>query len=84
MGSVNVLYLLHMTENIQPSQPYKKLYRSTDNKMITGLLGGLGEFFDIDPTLLRLVFAFFVVFTALVPGTLLYFISSWIVPKKKQ
>lgn len=69
------------TQNQQPEN-FKKLYRSNDNKMVKGLLGGLGEFFNIDPTLLRLLFIFFVVFTGLIPGTIVYFVASWIVPKK--
>ena len=32
----------------------KKLYRSKDNAMLAGVCGGLGEFFGIDPTLIRL------------------------------
>lgn len=36
--------------------PYKRLYRSRDQRMIAGVCGGLGEFFGIDPTLVRLLF----------------------------
>ncbi len=32
-----------------------RLYRSSNNKVIAGVCGGLGEYFDIDPTLLRLI-----------------------------
>ena len=35
----------------------KKLYKSHTNKMICGVCGGLGEFFGIDPTIIRLVWA---------------------------
>ena len=34
----------------------KKLYRSRSNRMILGVCGGLGEFFGIDPSLMRLLF----------------------------
>lgn len=34
----------------------KKLYRSCDNQIIAGIAGGLGEYFEIDPTLIRLLF----------------------------
>lgn len=34
----------------------KKLFRSSDNKMIGGVCAGLGEYFDIDPTLVRIGF----------------------------
>ncbi len=39
-----------MTENV------KKLYRSNSDRMIAGICGGLGEYFDVDSTLVRLVF----------------------------
>ena len=32
----------------------KKLYRSTKDKVLAGVCGGLGEYFDVDPTLVRL------------------------------
>ena len=35
----------------------KRLYRSSTNRMIAGVCGGLGEFFPIDPTIIRLVWA---------------------------
>ncbi len=38
------------------SQP-RKLYRSRDNRMIAGVCAGLADFFGIDPTVVRLVFA---------------------------
>ncbi len=42
----------------------RKLYRSRTNRMLAGVCSGLGEFFGIDPTVIRLVF---------VAGTLLGF-----------
>ena len=35
---------------------YKRLYRSNDDRMIAGVCGGLGDYFGIDPTLVRLAF----------------------------
>ena len=37
----------------------KKLYRSRTNKMLCGVCGGIGEYFNIDPTLIRLLFVLF-------------------------
>jgi phage shock protein C len=36
---------------------YKRLYRSVDDRMIAGVCAGIGNYFDIDPTLVRLLFA---------------------------
>lgn len=40
------------------SKSYRELYRSRDNRMIGGVCGGLGEYFNIDPTLVRVLFVF--------------------------
>ena len=58
----------------------KKLFRSNKDKKIFGVCGGLGEFFDIDPTFIRLAF----VVAALVygSGALLYLILALIAPEK--
>jgi len=59
----------------------KRLYRSNDRK-IAGVCGGIAEYFDVDPTLIRLVW---VVFTVLSFGAgILAYILAWIVmPEKK-
>jgi phage shock protein C len=53
----------------------KKLYRSTSDKMIAGVCGGLAKYFNMDPTLMRVIF----VALALIggPGVILYIIL-WI------
>ena len=60
----------------------KKLYRSDKDKTAGGILGGLGEYFEIDSTLLRIVFLFFVLITGVFPGVFLYILALLIVPKK--
>ena len=35
---------------------YKRLYRSVEDRMIGGVCAGIADFFDIDPTIVRLVF----------------------------
>lgn len=60
----------------------KRLYRSEKNKVIAGILGGLGEYANIDPVLLRLVWVLIVIFTGFVPGLIAYFLAIIIVPKK--
>lgn len=61
----------------------KKLTRSTTDKMLGGVCGGLAEYFGLDSTLVRLGYAFLSLFTAGFPGTLLYIIVCIIVPKKQ-
>jgi phage shock protein C len=58
----------------------KKLYRSTTDKMIGGVAGGLAEYFDIDSTLVRVLF---VVVVFLGGGGILAYIILWIVVPEK-
>jgi phage shock protein C len=62
----------------------KKIYRSQEDKKIAGILGGLGELFDIDPTLLRLVFVFVGLATGIIPLIVAYLIGWIIIPKGKS
>ncbi|GIP17213.1 hypothetical protein J40TS1_28550 [Paenibacillus montaniterrae] len=61
----------------------RKLYRSRDNKMFTGLCGGLGELTNVDATLYRILL---VVLTILSSGVfiVLYLIVSMVVPKTPE
>jgi phage shock protein PspC (stress-responsive transcriptional regulator) len=43
--------------NVTPTPSKKRLHRSSSDKMLLGVCGGIGEHFDIDPTFLRLIFA---------------------------
>ena len=60
----------------------KRLYKSRDNRVLAGILGGLGEYFNIDPVLLRLGYIFMVAFTAFVPGIIAYVVAVFVVPEK--
>ena len=59
----------------------KKLYRSRYNKMLSGVCGGIGEYFDLDPTLIRLGWVVFSVFSAGFGGLLAYIICALIIPE---
>ena len=64
----------------------RRFYKSEDNKVLTGVIGGLGEYLDTDPVLLRLVWVGITIFTGLIPGIIIYLIGAVIVPsppKKK-
>lgn len=57
----------------------KKLYRSNDKK-ISGVCGGLAEYFDMDPTIFRLIVVLLDIFTGIVPGIIAYLVSTLIIP----
>lgn len=56
----------------------KKLYRSNSQKMLAGVCGGLAEYFDIDVSIVRLLFVAFDFVTGLLP-LFLFYIIAWIV-----
>ena len=56
----------------------KKLHRSQTQKMIAGVCGGVGEYFDIDVNLVRLLFVALWLMTALLP-MLIFYIIAWII-----
>ena len=58
----------------------KRLYKSQTNKMVVGVCGGLGEYFGIDPTLVRLVWLLFC--AAGGSGLLAYFIAALVIPRE--
>lgn len=60
----------------------KRLYLSKKNKKLAGVCGGIGEYFDVDPTLVRLLW---IVFTLVSLGTgILVYILAWLViPERK-
>ena len=59
----------------------KRLYRTEGNaKMLCGVCGGLAEYFDIDPTIVRVLWAVITAFAGV--GLLLYIICALIIPVK--
>lgn len=60
----------------------KKLYRSRSDCRLAGVLGGLGEYFDLDPTLIRLAYVIFTLTTGFFPGIIGYFLAILIIPKE--
>ena len=58
----------------------KKLVRSA-NKVLAGVCGGIAEYFEVDPTVIRIAYAALTVFSAGFPGVLLYIIMLLLMPK---
>lgn len=57
----------------------KKLYRSTDDKKIAGVCGGIAEFFKIDVTLVRLIWALAIICGGF--GLLAYIVCAFVIPE---
>jgi phage shock protein C len=71
----------HSTPGDDKTRP-TRLYRSEKNRVIAGVAGGLGEFFGIDPTIVRVVFVLFTLLWG--GGILLYFILWVIIPTESS
>ena len=61
----------------------KRLYKSAENRMICGVCGGIAEYFDVDPTLIRLAVAALTLFSV---GTMIiaYIVAAIIIPEPNK
>lgn len=60
--------------------PGTRLYRSREDRLISGVFGGLGAYLSLDPTFLRLAFAAFTLLFGVWPGLVAYVAASIIIP----
>ncbi len=58
----------------------QRLSRSGSDRMLAGVCGGLAAYFELDATIVRLVWAGVTAFTAVIPGVLVYLLFVVIVP----
>lgn len=64
-------------------EPKKRLYRSRDSRMLCGVCGGVAEYFNIDPTIVRLAYVLFSC-ASFGTGVLAYFIAAVIMPDQAE
>jgi len=62
----------------------KRLRRSKKNRVIAGICGGIGEYFDIDPVIVRVAYIFISIFSIAFPGILTYLILWIIIPEQSS
>lgn len=60
----------------------RKLQRSTSNKMIAGVCAGIANYFNMDPTIIRVLYVLMVFFAGF--GILLYLILWLVIPSESQ
>lgn len=60
----------------QLQKPYRRLYRSRRDRMIAGVCGGLADYFQVDPSVVRLIF---VLFLLLGGSACLVYLVMWLV-----
>ena len=59
----------------------KKLFRSRHNRMLAGVCGGLADYFNIDPTLMRVI-TIVLAFTPFVPVIIIYLLLWLLIPER--
>ncbi len=60
----------------------KRLYKSNENKMLDGVCGGIGEYFGMDPTLIRLAWVLFCALGG--SGVIAYLLAAIIIPRRPE
>ncbi|WP_297074632.1 PspC domain-containing protein [uncultured Enterococcus sp.] len=58
----------------------KRLTKSSDNRVVSGVLGGIAEYFGFDPTIVRLIYVVLSLMSTGFPGILLYIALAIIMP----
>lgn len=61
----------------------KRLYRSETNKMLTGVCGGIAEYFNIDPTIIRII-AVLLSIGSIGTGFIVYLVASFLIPSESN
>lgn len=59
----------------------KKLLRSRSDRWVAGICGGIGDYFDVDPALVRLIYMLLTFFSAGFPGLMIYLVLWLVMPK---
>jgi phage shock protein C len=62
------------------TSPTHPLRRSASNRMIAGVIGGLADYFELDPTLLRALYVVVSIVSAAFPGILVYIVLWMVIP----
>lgn len=61
----------------------KRLYKS-DQRVISGALGGIAEYFNLEPALVRIIYTIVSLFSMGFPGITLYIILMLVIPERPQ
>ncbi|MDB1561465.1 PspC domain-containing protein [Pediococcus pentosaceus] len=59
-----------------------KLYKSRNDKVLSGVIGGFAEAYYFDTTLLRIIYTAVTLFTGFFPGLILYIVAMMVMPER--
>ncbi|MGN0521395.1 MAG: PspC domain-containing protein [Eubacterium sp.] len=60
----------------------KRLYRSKTDRQLAGVCGGIATYFNVDPSIVRLIWAIVSVLSTAVPGLLVYIVCAIVIPEE--
>lgn len=60
----------------------KRLYKSSTDRVISGVIGGFVETYNVDANLLRIIYTAITVFSGFFPGLIIYLVAMVVVPEK--
>ena len=62
----------------------KRFYRSKRDRKLAGVCGGLGEYFGVDPNLVRPLAVLIALSTGVIPVLITYLVAWWILPEEDE
>ena len=62
----------------------KRLYKNKKNAVVCGVLGGVAEYFNLDPTIVRVIYVLLSLCSAAFPGIIIYIVLAVIMPDKSE
>ncbi|TMW70647.1 PspC domain-containing protein [Alteribacter natronophilus] len=62
----------------------RKLYKSTTDVKVSGVLAGVADYWNLDPTIVRIVFAVIALTTTVIPCVIIYLVLDWVMPKDTE
>lgn len=77
-----VLLLVTSSRQSRPSASGRRLYRSRSDRMISGVLAGVGNYLGIDPTVVRVLYVVFSILTSIWPALVFYVIATVVIPEE--
>lgn len=64
--------------------PSRRLVRSSSDRMLAGVCGGVARYLGMDPTLVRVLYALLTFFFAILPGLIVYIVLAFLLPSDEE
>lgn len=82
IGAALIVAARRGTLHVRGPRPGARLYRSRHDRMVSGVLAGLGDYLGIDPTWLRIGYVVLAISSSVFPAIVIYIIASIVIPEE--